>query len=388
ERITQSAAGIENWIAKKRKQAGNQPIAIIYESCRNGFMQSLILREGITLFPVNPKQFAKYRESYHNAGSKDDRTDARLLARMLRERIHTLKPLQLSDEQTRKLDHLCRNRRQLVNRRTESIVRLKCYLKASFPLFLELKLSLNAMLALLARWPDPRKIKRAQKSLLVKVLRQSGTRNQSKIDSIVDAIKSSKLLTLDPAIHDSMAPMFQLESKIIKELNKSIKQLEDSIETLFNQHQDARLFNKLPGAGKVLAPRLLAAFGSNRERFESANEISSWSGIAPITKQSGKSKVVVKRNACSKYLRQTFHEFADFARVWCPWSKAYYQMQRNGGMKHNAAVRKLALRWIRILFRVWKDNQPYDQEKYLAVIAKKNTKINNFLNSKSLELAS
>jgi transposase len=387
EKIIQTAEGIEQWLAEKRAQVGNQPIALIYESCRNGFVQALILREGISLFPVNPKQFSKYRESYHNAGSKDDRTDARLLARMLCERIQTLKPLELSDEQTRKLDHLCRNRRQLVNRRVHSVVRLKSYLKASFPLVLELNITVKVILALLSRWPDPRKIKRASKSLLTKVLQESGLRNTKKIESIVEAIKASRLLTIDNAIHDSMAPMFKLEAKMIRELDKSIARLEKMIEEEFGQHVDAHLFKNLPGAGKVLAPRLLSAFGSNRDRFENATEIAAYSGIAPVTKQSGKSKVVVKRMACSKYLRQTFHEFADFARVWCPWSKAYYRLQRENGMKHNAAVRKLALRWIRILFRVWKDRTPYDQQKYMKVITKKNPDINNFLNLENLDLA-
>jgi len=173
--------------------------------------------------------------------------------------------------------------------------------------------------------------------------------------------------------------MFKLETKLIKELNKSISQLDGMIEQAFQQHVDAHLFGSLPGAGKVLAPRLLSAFGSSRDRFANASEVASWSGIAPVTIQSGKSRVVVKRMACCKYLRQTFHEFADFARVWCPWSKAYYRLQRAGGMKHNAAVRKLAMRWIRILFRVWKDRTPYDAEKYLSVISRKNPKIKPFL---------
>ena len=182
--------------------------------------------------------------------------------------------------------------------------------------------------------------------------------------------------------------MIKLEAKLIKQLNKAITHLEDMIQPTFGTHVDAHLFSNLPGAGKVLAPRLLAALGSNRERFENATEVASWSGIAPVMKQSGKSRVVVKRTACSKYLRQTFHEFADFARIWCPWSKAYYQLQRAGGMKHNAAVRKLALRWIRILFRIWKDTTPYDPDKYLKVITNKNPKIKQFLNKEKLALDS
>ena len=89
--------------------------------------------------------------------------------------------------------------------------------------------------------------------------------------------------------------------------------------------------------------------------------------------------MVRKRLACPKYLRQTFHEFADQARKWCPWSRAYYRLQKSRGMKHHAALRKLAGKWIRILFRVWKTRTPYDPERYLNSLLKKHTQIIPFL---------
>ena len=70
---------------------------------------------------------------------------------------------------------------------------------------------------------------------------------------------------------------------------------------------------------------------------------------------------MVKRTACSKFLRQTFHEFADQARKWSPWSTAYYDMRRAQGTKHHAAVRALAYKWIRIIFRLWKTNTIYNE---------------------------
>lgn len=173
--------------------------------------------------------------------------------------------------------------------------------------------------------------------------------------------------------------MFKIQCKIIIELSKGIQTLEDLIQTYMETHQDASLFTALPGAGPALAPRLLTAFGSDRERFDNADQIAAMSGIAPVTQQSGKSRHVVRRLACSNHLRQTFHEFALSARIWCPWSKAYYLSQRSGGMKHNAAmIRKLAHRWIRILFQVWKRQKPYDPGKYLRSILQKNPKIKSF----------
>ena len=111
------------------------------------------------------------------------------------------------------------------------------------------------------------------------------------------------------------------------------------------------------------------------DRFTSAQEVATFSGIAPVMKRSGKSCIVHRRYACPKYLRQTFHEFADQARRWCPWSRAYYNYQRSRGMKHHAALRKLATRWIRILFRVWQNRTAYDPAAYRRTIEQKNPAI-------------
>jgi transposase len=379
ETLLQSAEAINQWIQQKLQQAGGRPIAILFENARNGLFQSLLLREKVILYPINPKQFSSYRESHQNAGCKNDKNDARLLARLLCERIGVLRPLQLDDQETRKLDRLCQNRRHLVDQRVKSLVRLTSHLKASFPVLLELKLPESAMLALLKRWPDPRELKRAHPATLVKVLREAGLRNQEQCLALAEQIRQHQLLTLDNATHQAMAPLLKVECGLLRQLDQGIEEFEKLIEAEMKTHQDAKLFTALPGAGKALAPRLLTAFGSNRERFQHADEVASMSGIAPVTRQSGKSLQVVRRYACSNHVRQTFHEFANCARIWCPWSKAYYHLQRSRGMKHHAAVRKLAHRWIRILFQVWKTRSAYDPNRYLQSLIRKNPDIIPFL---------
>ena len=121
------------------------------------------------------------------------------------------------------------------------------------------------------------------------------------------------------------------------------------------------------------------AFGSDRSRYQNAEQVACYSGIAPVTRQSGKSTWVRRRLAGPNFLRQTFQEFAQHARRWCPWSKAFYQLQRDKGMAHNAAVRKLAYKWIRILFRVWKEKTPYDPDKYLDCLKRANHPLLKFL---------
>ena len=142
---------------------------------------------------------------------------------------------------------------------------------------------------------------------------------------------------------------------------------------------DYALFSALPGAGAALVPRLVAAFGSDRDRYESAAEMQNKSGIAPVTRKSGKSHVVKRRYACPKFLRQTFHEFASHARRWSAWSKAFYDMKRAAGFKHHATLRALAYKWIRIMFRLWKTNTIYSEKTYQQRLVAKNSPLVKFL---------
>ena len=158
----------------------------------------------------------------------------------------------------------------------------------------------------------------------------------------------------------------------VRSLLRAIEQFDRQISLLFRKHPDRPLFESLPGAGAVMAPRLLAAFGADRDRFQSAQEMQQLSGIAPVTEKSGKQHWVHWRWACSKFLRQSFHEFADHSRKWCGWAKAVYQQLRRRGQGHHAAVRRLAFKWIRILFHCWKTRSPYDESIYLRSLQKRN----------------
>jgi len=119
--------------------------------------------------------------------------------------------------------------------------------------------------------------------------------------------------------------------------------------------------------------------GTDRDRFDTAEEIQNYSGIAPVTRQSGKVRHVSRRYACPKFLRQTFHEFADHARKWSAWSKAFYNMKIAAGFKHHAAVRALAYKWIRVLFYLWKTRTVYDEAVYIEQLKKRNSPVINFL---------
>jgi len=159
--------------------------------------------------------------------------------------------------------------------------------------------------------------------------------------------------------------------QLMRSLLQGIAELDRKIEEAAGEHPDFFIFASLPGAGTVMAPRLLAAFGSQRDRYSCADELQTYSGIAPVTESSGKRKWVHFRWACPKFLRQSFHEWAGHSIAQSTWARAYYQQQRDRGSDHHAAVRALAFKWIRIVFRCWKDRVAYDESKYLAALAKR-----------------
>ena len=141
------------------------------------------------------------------------------------------------------------------------------------------------------------------------------------------------------------------------------------------RHPDAEIFKSFPGAGVALAPRLLAAFGTDRERLKIADEMQCLSGIAPVTVKSGKSRHVHRRWACNKYLRQTFHEHALHSLLKSAWAKAYYDMMCARGANHHGAIRALAFKWIRIMQRCWQTRTRYDEAKYFQTLRERNSPI-------------
>ena len=117
--------------------------------------------------------------------------------------------------------------------------------------------------------------------------------------------------------------------------------------------------------------RLLAFFGTDRSSYESAENVQSFSGVAPTTKKSGQSQAVYMRRACPKFARQTFHEFARLSLCKCQWARNYVQYYTDKGKKFQTVIRALAFKWIRILFRCWKDQTPYNDEQYMATLTKR-----------------
>lgn len=289
------------------------------------------------------------------------------------------------DQVTRLIDTLTIYRHRHVDLRKHQINRIRGYLKLYFPQVFELLGGFDSRLAsaFLKNLRTLEKLVRAQTDAVRQFYIDHNCRCGMVIEQRLERISDALPLTTDAAVVEGSSFMVQAITEQLQQLNKSIEQIEHPIAELMRQHPDGGLFQALPGAGAAMAPRLLAAFGDDRTRFNSAAEVQQYCGVAPVTRRSGQSHSVHRRLACSRFLRflrQTFHEFARLSIGHSTWARAYYELQLARGKSFHVAVRSLAFKWIRILYQCWKTRTPYDELKYLNSLRQRNSPLLEYIN--------
>jgi transposase len=359
---------VESWAAALEQRFGGRPVAVCLEQTRGGLVYMLAKYPHLVLFPVHPTMAARYREAFCPSGAKDDPGDTASLLDLLLRHRERLKPLQPDTIETRLLHFLVERRRQIVDEKTRQNNRLIDCLKLYFPQILHWFDDVTSPLvgALLRRWPSLQDLQRSHPGTLRKFFHQHNCRAEKLIQERITAIYQAIPATDDAAVLEAGAMTARGLVALLTTLRANIAELDERIGQLVASHPDASIFSSLPGAGVALVPRLIVAFGTRRERFDNAYEMQCYSGVSPVQEASGKSQWVHFRWTCPKFLRQTFHEFAGHSIQKSKWAKAYYQLQRDRGKSHQAAVRALAYKWIRIIFRCWKDRRPYDEAVYLT----------------------
>ena len=357
---------LQSWIQSLRDRFGGRPVAIAVEQKRGALIYALMHVEFLHLYPVNPVTVAKMREAFYPSGAKDDPNDADLLLDILISHRRHLRVWTPDDALTRSIQLLTEDRRRVVDERTALTNQLTAALKTYFPQALDWFGDLHTARAgaFLQRWLSLQQLKQATPSSIRKFSKAQGYRGDDKLQQLLANIKKAQPLTQDSAVLLSCSMKVDTLVRQIPLLTEAIERYDQKIASLFDHHDDSTLFGSFPGAGPALAPRLLAAFGSNRDRFEFASQMQELSGIAPVTEKSGEGIWIHWRLACSKFLRQTFHEFAACSIVQSDWARACYDQLRKRGKSHHAALRALAFKWIRIMFRCWKDRKPYDEAVY------------------------
>jgi transposase len=365
--VEQKPAALHAWVGTLRARFPEGKIAVALEQSRGAVIYALMNYDFLLLYPIPPKTLARYREAFATSGAKSDPTDAGLLLELVRTHADRLRVWQPDDALTRQLRLLVEHRRKTVGDRTRLTNRLTALLKTYFPQALDWAGDLRQPAAgeFLRAWPTLEAAQRARRGELRRFYDRHRRLSTQEREDLFRQIDQAQPLTRDPALVEASALMAQgLAEQLIAAI-AVIARLESEMDKLFGQHPDQDLFHGLPGAGEALAPRLATAFGSDRGRYDSADEVQKFSGVAPVTEKSGKTKWVHWRMACPKFVRQTFHEFATASCKKSLWARAYYQQQRKGGADHHAAIRSLAYKWIRILYRCWKDRTPYDEQVYL-----------------------
>lgn len=371
--VKQTPEALQEWLGQLRSRYGKQAdVAVVLEQGRGALLNVLMGCEFLVLYIINPKSLSRYREAFYGSGAKSDPVDAELMREMVRQNPSRFRAWHPDDVLTRSLRLMTEGRRDLVNQTTALTNQLTALLKGYYPQALRWIGALDTLWAcdFLEQWPTLQALQYSSRRQILRFYERH-PRPALDLEQQLKQFDQALPLTADEAVLEYSTLMVQALVPQLRALLASIEEFDRKIAEVFRKHPDRPIFESFPGAGAALAPRLTAAFGADRDRFEAASEIQQFSGIAPVTEKSGKQHWVHWRMACPKFIRQTFHEFADHSRRWSSWARAYYQLQIQRGKKHHAAVRALAYKWIRILFRCWKKRVPYQEEIYLTSLAKR-----------------
>jgi len=369
--LEQRPERINEWVCKLMSKHPGGRMAVCLEQSRGAVVYALMGYAAVDLYPINPVTLAKYRKAFCPSGAKDDPSDAVLLLELLERHSEALKMWRPDTEETRLLCHLCEDRRKAVDMRTALSNSLGSKLKEFFPQALELvgdTLYAELCCAFLMKWPRFESVAAARPDTVRRFYYGQHSRSERLMSQRLELIATGRPLCSDAAVVEAGAMWVQSLIPQIRALNRAIAAYDKRIAGLFNAHPDRFIFDSLPGAGEQLAPRLLTVFGTDRSRYTMAVDVATYIGVAPVTERSGKQEWVHWRWHCPKFLRQSAVEFACHSIGRSEWARLYYKEQLKRGKGHHAAVRALAFKWIRIIFRCWQTQTPYDEAKYLAAL--------------------
>ena len=376
--VSTAPEALWQWLLELRQANPQARIALCLEQPASHLIHFLEAYEWITLYAINPMTLKKYREAFVTSRAKDDRKDAHFLADLLLSHPDKLRAWSPEDGDTRALKQMVAHRRAVVDERTALTNRLKALLKQYFPQALELcgeDLWRPLATRFLLKWPSLQAVQKAKPATLQQFYYLNGSRSASLIEQRLALISKAVPATDDSAIINSFVLRVQLICRNLQLTQQAVVNFDGQIASAMKTHPDAHIFKSLPGAGPTLAPRLLGTMGSQRERFDTAANLQSYTGIAPVTKQSGGKCYIHRRYLCPKFERQSFHEYAGESILWSRWAAAFYLLQRQAGKSHHSAVRALAFKWQRVIWRCWQNRAAYDEKIYEAALRKSNSPI-------------
>lgn len=362
--VAHDSAGLRS-LVRRLLAAGVERVGI---ERPDGPVVQALLAGGLTVFVIPPGQVKNLRSRYGSAGNKDDRFDAYVLADVVRTDCRRLRPLQVDTEATTSLRRTVRARRDLVAHRVAVANQLRAHLQLVFPgavgLFRDIDSAISV--AFLTRFPT------AERAAWLSPKRMSAW-----LSSVGYCGRTSPAI-LHTRLHDAppgatgqdaetAAAITAAYLAVLTGLRTQIQTLAERISEQLDLHPDAAIFTSLPRSGRVRAARLLAEIGDARGRFPTADSLACLAGVAPSTRQSGKTKAVSFRWGADKQLRDAICDFAADSRHANPWAADLYRRAITRGHDHPHATRILARAWVDIIWRCWQDNTPYDSTQHRAL---------------------
>jgi transposase len=378
--IKSKPEALHEWAMSIKQRYPNRKIAVVCELKKGPLIYALSKYDHLVLFTINPSTVAKYRKAFTPSGAKDDPSDALIQVEILTLHMAKLNVIEPESAAMRSLTQLVEYRRNLVQDSVDLSNKITAALKNYYPQALEWFKEKDTFIFcdFISKWPSLAKVKRAKKQTLLDFFNSHNSHYTHVNDARILSIKIAMPLTEDIGVIEPNQLLVEILIAQFKVLLKGIETLNKTIKKAYKAQGDKVIFDSFPGAGPQLAPRLLVAFGSNRDRYNDASELQKYAGIAPVIERSGKKMWTHWRYSCPTFLRQTFVEWAGFSIRYSFWAKAYYEQQKSRGKPHNSIIRSLAFKWIRIVFRCWKNNTPYDESKYLKALKRRGSPLLKF----------
>ena len=322
-----------------------------------------LVAAGYVVYAVNPLQASRYRERHGVSGAKSDRGDAHMLTDMVRTDSHQLRVVAGDSPDAGAVKVVARTHKTLIWERTRQVQRLRYQLREYFPAAVEAFADLDApdALELLTRAPDPARARRLTRAQVSAALKRARRRDiPAKATAILAALRSDQLGQPE-AVTAAYAVTARSLIAVITVLNEQVKALESQVEADFGRHPDAEIYRSQPGLGSVLGARVLGEFGDDPHRYASGKARKNYAATSPLTRASGKKKMVMARFIRNDRLTDALMAQAFTALSVSPGARALYDAERASGTEHNPALRKVANRLVGILHGCLKTRTLYDE---------------------------
>jgi transposase len=331
-----------------------------------GLLVRALLAAGYEVVAVNPMSVDRYRDRHRTSGAKSDAVDARVLADLVRTDRQRHRAVAGDSELAETIKLLARTHQNFVWERRRHANRLRSTLREFYPQALEAfgtKLSSRDAVAVLTVAPTPALGRRLSRSKLAAVLRRAGRSRgvDARAEEIQRALRSEQL-SAPESLERTYGLIVTSLVGLIGGLNDQIERLEAQLEMAFERHPDAEVLSSLPGLGFVLGARVLGEFGDDPTRYADARARRNYAGTSPITRASGKGRVVLARFARNTRLADACYQWAFSSLTGSPGARAFYDTHRARGKTHTQALRALANRLVGILHGCLRHGERYREE--------------------------